>query len=47
MPNRNIKMVQILAAGLGELINKIVLVGGTALDLYITDQGSSGKSSYR
>lgn len=37
MPARNIEMLQIISNGLGDLVHKAVFVGGSILDLYITD----------
>ena len=41
MPDINIKMLQIVAKGLGELIDEFVFVGGSVTELYANDPASS------
>ncbi|MEL6253800.1 MAG: hypothetical protein AAFR87_17460 [Bacteroidota bacterium] len=40
MPSRNIKKIQNLATVLGEMLNNVVFVGGSVLELYVTDHAA-------
>ncbi|MEM6801729.1 MAG: hypothetical protein AAF696_10035 [Bacteroidota bacterium] len=40
MPSRNINKIQELAAVLGDLLNNVVFVGGSVLELYVTDEAA-------
>ena len=40
MPARNLEMLETVALGFGELIKRVVFVGGATLDLYVTDQAA-------
>lgn len=41
MASSNIKMLQIVASGLGDLKDKVVFVGGVIAELYATDPAAS------
>lgn len=40
MPSRNINKIQTLATVLGDLLNSVVFVGGSVLELYVTDHAA-------
>lgn len=40
MPSRNINKIQTLASVLGDLLNNVVFVGGSVLELYVTDHAA-------
>jgi len=40
MPSRNINKIQNLATVLGEMLNNVVFVGGSVLELYVTDHAA-------
>lgn len=40
MPSRNIHKIQTLASVLGDLLNNVVFVGGSVLELYVTDHAA-------
>lgn len=40
MPSRNINKIETLASVLGDLLNNVVFVGGSVLELYVTDHAA-------
>lgn len=40
MPSRNIDKIQTLASKFGDLLNSVVFVGGSVLELYVTDEAT-------